>query len=107
MLWLIRAKRFFFAGSSVALVLLIPVAALAVGVLGKVEGPSERHFGKIVLVIPQGWMITVAIYAGFGAFVFALIETYGKYRHATYDPTWTLQYQKMWDEVKPARVIAA
>ena len=39
--------------------------------------------------------------------LFLILQTYFEYRRRTYDPTWALKYQDIWDESEPLRSKAA
>lgn len=106
MLWWLKIRRFISAGSSVALVLLIPVAALAISMLGKI-GATPNHPGSVLIEVPEGWMITVAVIGGGLALVVGLVEMFMRYRVATYDPTWALKYSDMFIEMTRDRSRAA
>ena len=102
-----RFKRWMASASSVALLFLVPLAALAIAALGKVQGPSEIHPGDVVLVISEGWIVIVAIVTFLLAAVIAIIETIGKYQRLTYEPTLAIKYWERLRGMKEERAKAA
>jgi hypothetical protein len=106
LLWA-RFKRWMASASSVGLLFLMPLAALAIGALGTLQGPSEIHPGEVVFVIPEGWMVIVVIVTFCLAAVIAIIETIEKYQRLTYERTLAIKYWERLRGMKEERAKAA
>lgn len=107
MLWRLKFERLLSAASSVAFVLLIPAAALAISLLGKVQGSSERYPDKVVLIVGVGWMITIALVAGVLALIITIFETLGKYQRLTYEPSLAIKCVDAFDKMAGEERVAA
>jgi hypothetical protein len=102
-LWWIRFKRLMWAASAVGLVLLgILVGAAALMLTGGAGQTSQIGQRPI-----SGVLVGFGVVAFGVAVVIAIFQTWEKYVRATYNPTWTLKYQDLWEQAVEKRSKAA
>ncbi len=98
-LWRTRVNRFFSAASSVGLVMLASLAAV-ITALSRIETRTQPSQVPSALenFFSSPWT-SIAIIAFAIVLVIAILQTVEKYHRLTYDPTWALRYQEMFDEM--------